>query len=136
MLQMTPETMRELAHHVTEILVQRIDRLPGERVWEGDFKDALAQQLAEDPPAGAGSRRPGRAGRAAQYAEARPSAVVRLRADLPDVAGSAGRLPGVRVQRQRSHLAHSERPEPARGRGDRLVPAMVRTAERGGWTDD
>ena len=50
MLQMTPETMRELAHHVTEILVQRIDRLPGERVWEGDFKDALAQQLAEDQP--------------------------------------------------------------------------------------
>ena len=50
MLQMAPETMRELAHHVTEILVQRIDRLPGDRVWEGDFKDALAQQLAEDPP--------------------------------------------------------------------------------------
>ena len=50
MLQMAPETMRELAHHVTEILVERIERLPGERVWEGDFKDVLAYQLAEDPP--------------------------------------------------------------------------------------
>ena len=50
MLQMAPETMRELAQHVTEILIQRIDRLPGDRVWEGDFKDALAHHLAEDPP--------------------------------------------------------------------------------------
>ena len=37
MLQMAPETMRELAQHVTEILIQRIDRLPGDRVWEGDL---------------------------------------------------------------------------------------------------
>ena len=50
MLQMAPETMRELAHHVTEILIERIQRLPGERAWEGDFKDALAHQLDEDPP--------------------------------------------------------------------------------------
>ena len=50
MLQMSPETMRELAHHVTEILIERIQRLPGERPWEGDFKDALAHQLDEDPP--------------------------------------------------------------------------------------
>ena len=50
MLQMSPETMRELAHHVTEMLIERIQRLPGERPWEGDFKDALAHQLDEDPP--------------------------------------------------------------------------------------
>ena len=50
MLQMTPETMRELAGQVTDILVERIERLRGERVWEGDFKDALAHQLNEDPP--------------------------------------------------------------------------------------
>ena len=50
MLQMASETMRELAHHVTEILRERIQRLPGERAWEGDFKDALAHQLDEDPP--------------------------------------------------------------------------------------
>ena len=50
MLQMAPEMMRELAHHVTEILVDRTKRLPGERAWEGDFKDALAHQLDEDAP--------------------------------------------------------------------------------------
>ena len=50
MLQMTPATMRELAHRVTEILVDRIEHLPGQRAWEGDFKDALADQLNEDPP--------------------------------------------------------------------------------------
>ncbi len=50
MLQMTPETMRELAHHVADLLVERSVRLPGERVWEGDFKNVLADQLDEDPP--------------------------------------------------------------------------------------
>ena len=50
MLQMPPETMRELAHHVAEILIERSVRLPGERAWEGDFKDALADRLDEDPP--------------------------------------------------------------------------------------
>ena len=50
MLQMAPETMRELAHHVVEILIERSLRLPSERVWEGDFKDALVHQLDEDPP--------------------------------------------------------------------------------------
>jgi glutamate/tyrosine decarboxylase-like PLP-dependent enzyme len=42
--------MRKLAEQVTDILVERIERLPGEHVWEGDFKDALAQHLNEDPP--------------------------------------------------------------------------------------
>ncbi len=50
MLQMAPEKMRELAHYVTEILIERIQRLPEEHVWEGDFKDALAHHLDEDPP--------------------------------------------------------------------------------------
>ena len=50
MLQMSPEKMRELAHHVTEILIERIQRLPEEHVWEGDFKDALAHELDEDAP--------------------------------------------------------------------------------------
>ncbi len=50
MLQMAPETMRELAHHVADILIERNVRLPGERAWEGDFKDALADRLDEDPP--------------------------------------------------------------------------------------
>ena len=50
MLQMAPEEMRELAHQVVEILIERSARLPGERAWEGDFKDALSHQLDEDPP--------------------------------------------------------------------------------------
>ena len=50
MLQMGPEEMRELAHHVTDILVERADGLRSGRAWEGDFKDALAHQLDEDPP--------------------------------------------------------------------------------------
>ena len=47
---MTPAAMRELARHVTDILVERAEGLPGERAWEGDFKDALAHRLDEDPP--------------------------------------------------------------------------------------
>ena len=50
MLQMAPEAMRELAHHLADILIERNVRLPGERAWEGDFKDALADRLDEDPP--------------------------------------------------------------------------------------
>ena len=50
MLQMAPETMRELAHHVADLLIERNVRLRGERAWEGDFKDALADRLDEDPP--------------------------------------------------------------------------------------
>ena len=50
MLQMEPGTMRELARQVTEVLIQRSVRLRDERVWEGDFKDALSHQLDEDPP--------------------------------------------------------------------------------------
>ena len=94
MLQMAPEEMRELAHHVVEILIERSARLPGERAWEGDFKDALSHQLDEDPPetgpARAGGNRPGGTGRAEQYVETRSSAVVRFRTDLPDVAGCTG----------------------------------------------
>ena len=50
MLQMAPDEMRELAHHVTDILVKRVEGLRSGRAWEGDFKDALAQRLDEDPP--------------------------------------------------------------------------------------
>ena len=50
MLQMAPDEMRELAHHVTDILVERVEGLGSRRAWEGDFKDALANLLDEDPP--------------------------------------------------------------------------------------
>ena len=50
MLQMTPETMRELAHQVTDILVDRIEHLPGERAWEGDFNVNAATWLTASGP--------------------------------------------------------------------------------------
>ena len=48
MLQMTSDAMRELARHVTDILVERAEGLPGERAWEGDFKDAPAHRATSD----------------------------------------------------------------------------------------
>ena len=50
MSQMAPDMMRKLAHHVADILIGRNVRLPGERAWKGDFKDAPADGLGEDPP--------------------------------------------------------------------------------------
>ena len=49
-LQMPPEVMRELAHKTTELVVERIENLFDESAWEGDFREELADQLAEDPP--------------------------------------------------------------------------------------
>ena len=49
-LQMPPDVMRELAAHVTEILVRRNVRLPDDRAWDGEFKQELAERLMEDPP--------------------------------------------------------------------------------------
>ena len=61
-LQMPPDVMRELAAHVTEILVRRNVRLPDDRAWDGEFKQELAERLLEDPPeagpAAARSHRP------------------------------------------------------------------------------
>ena len=49
-LRMAPELMRELAHRAAELLVERIEGLPKETAWEGDFQQILADQLMEDPP--------------------------------------------------------------------------------------
>ena len=49
-LQLPPDVMRELAAHVTEALVERSERLPGDRAWDGEFKQDLAARLMEDPP--------------------------------------------------------------------------------------
>ena len=37
-LQMAPKLMRDLARQAAEILVERIERLPGDDAWEGDFR--------------------------------------------------------------------------------------------------
>ena len=49
-LQMSPELMRELAHQVTEILIERRARLSAERAWDGEFRQELTARLQEDPP--------------------------------------------------------------------------------------
>ncbi len=42
--------MRELAHKVTEILIERSERLPASVVWDGEFQQGASSPLAEEPP--------------------------------------------------------------------------------------
>ena len=49
-LQMAPEQMLDLARRATELLVERIETLPGEGAWDGDFQQELEKQLMEVPP--------------------------------------------------------------------------------------
>ena len=49
-LQMAPELMLDLARKAAELVVKRVDNLPGENAWEGDFRQELEDQLMEDPP--------------------------------------------------------------------------------------
>ncbi len=49
-LQMPPELMRELARYVTEILVERSERLSSVPAWDGEFQQELTARLMEDPP--------------------------------------------------------------------------------------
>ncbi|MCY3728454.1 MAG: aminotransferase class I/II-fold pyridoxal phosphate-dependent enzyme [Nitrospira sp.] len=49
-LRMVPEHMLDLARRAAEILVERIEALPQESAWEGDFQQILADQFMEDPP--------------------------------------------------------------------------------------
>ena len=47
---MAPEQMLALARRTAELLVQRIENLPGEGAWEGEFRQELEDQLLKDPP--------------------------------------------------------------------------------------
>lgn len=49
-LQMSRDDMLDLASRAAEILVERLEKLPGDGVWEGEFRDGLMKTLAEDPP--------------------------------------------------------------------------------------
>ena len=49
-LLMAPEQMLDLAQRAAELLVERIDGLSEEKAWDGDFQQALEDQLAGDPP--------------------------------------------------------------------------------------
>ena len=41
-LRMSREAMLDLARRVAELLVERIERLPGEPAWDGEFRNSPA----------------------------------------------------------------------------------------------
>ncbi len=49
-LSMSPEQMLELARQAAELVVQRIENLPGEGAWEGEFRRELEDRLLRPPP--------------------------------------------------------------------------------------
>ena len=49
-LKMTPDAMLDLARKTAELLVQRIESLPEENAWDGEFRQILTDQLMESPP--------------------------------------------------------------------------------------
>ena len=49
-LLMTPEQMLDLARRAAELVVERTGGLSEEKAWDGDFQQALEDQLAGDPP--------------------------------------------------------------------------------------
>ena len=49
-LLMTPEQMLALAQRAAELLIERTEGLSEEKAWDGDFQQALQNQLAGDPP--------------------------------------------------------------------------------------
>ena len=51
-LQMAPEQMLDLARKAAELVVERIDGLPSENAWEGEFRRELENWLVEEPPEG------------------------------------------------------------------------------------
>ena len=49
-LRMPSELMLDLSRKVSELLVERTENLPGENAWDGEFRQALDDQLFEGPP--------------------------------------------------------------------------------------
>ena len=49
-LQMPPDLMLDLARQATELLMGRIQELPDDTAWDGEFRQELLDQLMEDPP--------------------------------------------------------------------------------------
>ena len=49
-LQIPPDEMLNLAHQTAELLIKRIENLPGEDAWDGDFQQELEARLLEEPP--------------------------------------------------------------------------------------
>jgi len=51
-LQMSHEEMLELGRQALDLVVKRIEDLPAEEAWDGEFRKVLEAHLAEDPPEG------------------------------------------------------------------------------------
>ena len=51
-LQMSHEQMLELGRKALDLVVDRIENLPAEQAWDGEFRKVLESHLAEDPPEG------------------------------------------------------------------------------------
>ena len=49
-LLMAPEQMLDLARRAAELVVERTGGLSEEKAWDGDFQQALEDQLAGEPP--------------------------------------------------------------------------------------
>jgi glutamate/tyrosine decarboxylase-like PLP-dependent enzyme len=49
-LELSPERMRELAHLAAELIVDRVERLPGEPAWMGGTREELEPLMAGGPP--------------------------------------------------------------------------------------
>ena len=49
-LRMAPDLMLDLARKAAELLVARIENLPGEGAWDGEFRRELDDRLMEAPP--------------------------------------------------------------------------------------
>ena len=47
---MTEEAMRELAQKTTDLLLSRIQTLPQQPAWYGEFRLELSSRFDEDPP--------------------------------------------------------------------------------------
>ena len=49
-LEMSREQMLDLGRKALDLVVERIESLPGENAWEGEFRKVLEEQLLEAPP--------------------------------------------------------------------------------------
>ena len=49
-LRMASEVMLDLARKAAALVVERIESLPGETAWDGEFRQVLEARLEQDPP--------------------------------------------------------------------------------------
>ena len=129
-LTMAPELMLDLARRTAELMVERIEGLPGERAWDGEFKEALDHQLMAEPPEQGRPPMEVIEQAAREISPVRDAvgspAVLWVRPLVAHVARRVGRFHGRRASHQRLHLAGRERADPGRAGGDRLVSPLDR----------